>query len=197
MAPNVSVSDNFKVRAPPYRVVVILMSRPQSQRVRHPGYRPQTTWRLPEIVSVGFFFFVILFLEGVAPTAYQNRMRASTDDHHVEESRPSNSSTFHPHENHEVAIGNTSAECDADTTSYFILSFLLMSFLVHDPFFCIARRPVFDGLPPNDLGSMNVRCPFCDALHWENECVSLSRVGHPDYRPQTTWRLREIVSVGF
>jgi hypothetical protein len=57
-----------------------------------------------------------------------------------------------------------------------------MLFSVHDPFFCIARRPVFDGLPPNDLGAMNVRCPSCDALHWENESVSSSRVGHPEFQ---------------
>ena len=52
-----------------------------------------------------YFSFTIVGIEGVAPTAYQNRMRVSTDDHHVEESHPSNSSTFHPQEDHhEVAM---------------------------------------------------------------------------------------------
>jgi hypothetical protein len=60
--------------------------------------------------------------------------------------------------------------------------FLLMFISVHDPFFCIARRPVIDGLSPNDLGPMNVHCPSCDALHWEGEHVSSSRVGHPEFQ---------------
>ncbi|KAF8805649.1 hypothetical protein BYT27DRAFT_7296327 [Phlegmacium glaucopus] len=47
--------------------------------------------------------------------------------------------------------------------------------------FCIARRPVLDTLPMNDLGIMNVHCPFCDALHWDDECVSSSRRNRPEF----------------
>jgi len=47
--------------------------------------------------------------------------------------------------------------------------------------FCIARQPVLDTLPANDLGIMNILCPFCDALHWLDERVSSSRVGHPEF----------------
>jgi hypothetical protein len=132
------------------------------------------------------FLFTIDGIEGVAPTAYQNRLPARSDDHHIEESRLSSSLTSHPHENHQVAVGNSASgtNCDGDETSMGFLSITVLSlmlFSVQDPFFCIGRRPVFDGLTPNDLGAMNVRCPSCDALHWENECVSSSRIGHPEF----------------
>ena len=52
---------------------------------------------------------------------------------------------------------------------------------VHDPLFCIAWRPVLDTLPANDLGIMNILCPFCDALHWVDEHVSSLRAGHPEF----------------
>jgi hypothetical protein len=29
---------------------------------------------------------------------------------------------------------------------------------------------------------MNICCPHCDALHWSDEQVSSSRVGHPEFR---------------
>ena len=135
------------------------------------------------------FLFTIDGFEGVAPTAYQNRLPASSlaDDHHIEESHLSSSLTSHSHKNHHVVVGYSASgtNCDGDETSMGFLSITvlsLMSFSVQDPFFCIGRRPVFDGLTPNDLGAMNVRCPFCDALHWENECVSSSRVGHPEFQ---------------
>jgi hypothetical protein len=51
----------------------------QSQRIRCPNYRPRTTWRLPEIVSVtishSFHFFrceseFLLIIKAVAPTSF-------------------------------------------------------------------------------------------------------------------------------
>lgn len=36
-------------------------------------------------------------------------------------------------------------------------------------------------LPVNDLGIMNLYCFYCDALHWLNEHVSSSRIGHPEF----------------
>ena len=49
------------------------------------------------------------------------------------------------------------------------------------PFFCIARRPVLDTLHVNDIGVMDVHCPYCDALHWLDERVSSSRIGRPEF----------------
>ena len=40
------------------------------------------------------FLFTINGIEGVVPMAYLNRMSASSDHHHVEESCPSSSLTF-------------------------------------------------------------------------------------------------------
>lgn len=50
------------------------------------------------------------------------------------------------------------------------------------PLFCAARRPVEDSLSANDLGVMNVQCPYCDALHWPDERVSSSTVSHPEFQ---------------
>jgi hypothetical protein len=52
---------------------------------------------------------------------------------------------------------------------------------VHDSFFCIARRPVPDNLHINDLGNMNICCPFCSALHWLDERVSTSTISRPEF----------------
>ena len=52
---------------------------------------------------------------------------------------------------------------------------------MHNPSFCIARRPVLDTLHVNDLEIMNICCPFCGALHWLDERVSSSRVGNPEF----------------
>jgi hypothetical protein len=52
---------------------------------------------------------------------------------------------------------------------------------VHSASFCIARRPVVDSLHVNDIGRMNVQCPFCNALHWNDERVSSSKHGHPEF----------------
>ena len=60
--------------------------------------------------------------------------------------------------------------------------FSLTLFLGQNPFFCIARQPVLDTLTPIDLGDMNICCPFCNALHWIDERVSSSRVGHPEFQ---------------
>ena len=51
----------------------------------------------------------------------------------------------------------------------------------HHVLFCIARQPVFDTLPANNLDIMNIHCPFCGALHWLDERVSSSRAGHPQF----------------
>ena len=48
--------------------------------------------------------------------------------------------------------------------------------------FCIARRPLLDTLHVHDLGLMNICCPFCDALHWQDERVSSSRRAHPEFQ---------------
>jgi len=48
--------------------------------------------------------------------------------------------------------------------------------------FCIARRPLDDNVSANDLGLMNICCPYCDALHWLDEQVSSSRVGQPEFQ---------------
>ena len=34
----------------------------------------------------------------------------------------------------------------------------------------------------HDLGDMNIRCPFCNALHWRDERASSSTIGHPEFR---------------
>ena len=56
---------------------------------------------------------------------------------------------------------------------------MLTCLTVHDPLFCIAHHPVCDMLPVN---VMNIHCSFCDALHWMDEHVSSSKIGHPDFR---------------
>lgn len=48
--------------------------------------------------------------------------------------------------------------------------------------FCVARQRVADNIGPIDLGLMNIHCPYCDALHWLDERVSSSRVGHPEFQ---------------
>lgn len=53
---------------------------------------------------------------------------------------------------------------------------------MHGSFFGIGRRPVLDSLPVNDLGNMNICCPYCNALHWLDERISSSRIGHPEFR---------------
>jgi hypothetical protein len=63
-----------------------------------------------------------------------------------------------------------------------LFSIVLMSLLVHNSSFCIARQPVADDLGPIDLGLMNIHCPYCDALHWLDERVSSSRVGRPEFQ---------------
>lgn len=57
-----------------------------------------------------------------------------------------------------------------------VVSILIETLSDHNPWFCIARRPVIDTIHVHDLGTMNIRCPYCDALHWEDEKVSSSRV---------------------
>ena len=39
-----------------------------------------------------------------------------------------------------------------------------------------------DTIPVHDLGRMNIECPFCTALHWLDEHVSLSMVHHPEFK---------------
>lgn len=51
----------------------------------------------------------------------------------------------------------------------------------HNSMFEIAHRPVLDSLHVNDLGNMNVQCPFCGALHWLDERVSSSTISHPEF----------------
>ena len=64
----------------------------------------------------------------------------------------------------------------------FISLFLRLIFLVvRSPFFCLARQPVVDNLHVNDLGYMNIQCSFCGALHWNDEHLASSRVGHPQF----------------
>jgi hypothetical protein len=67
--------------------------------------------------------------------------------------------------------------------SFSCLCFALTSFSgqLESSLFCIARRPVFDSLAPIDLGSMNIHCSYCEALHWLEERVSSSRVGLPEF----------------
>ena len=57
-----------------------------------------------------------------------------------------------------------------------------MFLIAHSPLFCIACRAVIDTFPVNDLGLMSICCPFCNALHWEDESVSSSRIGHLEFR---------------
>lgn len=57
-----------------------------------------------------------------------------------------------------------------------------MFFLVRGPSFCIARKPVVDSLSAIDIGFMNIRCSYCNALHWFDERVSSSRVNHPEFQ---------------
>jgi hypothetical protein len=52
---------------------------------------------------------------------------------------------------------------------------------VRSPLFCIGRRPLLDSLHVNDLGNMNICCPFCGAFHWIDERVSSSTVSHPQF----------------
>ena len=53
--------------------------------------------------------------------------------------------------------------------------------IARNPLFAIARRPTVDTINVHDLGPMNIHCPFCDALHWKEERVLSSRVGHPEF----------------
>ena len=52
---------------------------------------------------------------------------------------------------------------------------------MRNPFFGIARRPVIDTFRVHDLGDMNILCPFCDALHWQDERVSSSTINCPQF----------------
>ena len=59
----------------------------------------------------------------------------------------------------------------------------MLTFLIaHSPLFCIAHHAVLDTIPVNDLGLMNICCPSCNAIHWEDESVSSSRIGRPEFR---------------
>ena len=57
-----------------------------------------------------------------------------------------------------------------------------MTFVGRSSSFCVARQPVNDNLPANDLGLMNIQCPHCNALHWTEERVSSSRIGQPEFQ---------------
>src|SRR5437879_1775832 len=65
----------------------------------------------------------------------------------------------------------------------FLKKFLFMFFIsiVRRPLFCIARRAVIDSLSVNNVGKMNVECPFCHAFHWLDERVSSSSISHPEF----------------
>jgi hypothetical protein len=39
-----------------------------------------------------------------------------------------------------------------------------------------------DTIAVNDIGFMNIACPFCKALHWHDERVTSSRVNHPEFK---------------
>ena len=70
-----------------------------------------------------------------------------------------------------------------------IVSYVLNSNISFFPFetaqphslFGVARHPVDDTLSANDLGMMDIKCPFCNALHWRDERVSSSRINHPEF----------------
>ena len=102
----------------------------------------------------------------------------TTSQNHVNEG----SASFSTVHQHQIPVINSPEDLETNTMSVWCSlsssSFHSFCFLVHNPIFCIARQPVVDTLPPIDLGPMNISCPFCGALHWADECVSLSRVGH-------------------
>ena len=58
---------------------------------------------------------------------------------------------------------------------------MLTCFTIIAALFCVARHPVPDTLAVNDVGFMDRRCNFCDALHWLDERVSSSTIRHPDF----------------
>jgi len=59
---------------------------------------------------------------------------------------------------------------------------LLNSFIVWNPLFCVAREPVVSTIATDDLGWMNIECPFCKAFHWLDEHVSSSTIYHPEFK---------------
>ena len=93
------------------------MSCRQSERVRHPGYRPQTTWRLPKIVSVVFFFscFHIYnqWFSGRSSNGVSKSDALSSNDDRIEETHLSNTSTFHPRMNLDAGVENSGSGPDS------------------------------------------------------------------------------------
>ena len=171
----------------------------KSVRIHSPSYQPRMTWRLPEIVSVCFFFgggigdcydtrvFIFILLKGVAPSSFvrpphqhietypEDTAHSPTvcdhpdgrgDPHAMQQGLPSHVDT------QTVAVSDNGAVHHGSSTH---------APAGHHVLFCIARQPVFDTLPANNLDIMNIHCPFCGALHWLDERVSSSRAGHPQF----------------
>lgn len=119
---------------------------------------------------------MITGFQGVAPTTYEREDVATF----VDEERSTNIVS----ENDVLDVGHETVPISMFYG--FIVrrhfSFFLTIFLVHGSSFCVARQPVVDSLCSIDLGLMNVQCPYCKALHWSDECVTSSRVGHPEFQ---------------
>ena len=61
--------------------------------------------------------------------------------------------------------------------------FIFWGFLntVCSSLFCAAQCPVDDMLPANDLGPMNIQCPFWHTFHWIEERVPSSSICNPEF----------------
>ena len=120
------------------------------------------------------YFFC--FLKGVAPSSFGRRHHQHIETY-LEDTARSPTVHYHPERrgnqhpmlqilpSHVITTHHGSTDTPA----------------AHDALFCIARQPVLDTLAANDLGFMNIHCPFCDTLHWLDERVSASRAGHPEF----------------
>jgi hypothetical protein len=49
----------------------------------------------------------------------------------------------------------------------------------NDSLFLAARRPYQEPILRHDVGDMDVKCPWCGALHWMNEKLSHSSRTNP------------------
>ena len=158
----------------------------QSVRIHCPSYQPRTTWNLLEIVSVCWSLLCTLesfndrwllsYLKGVAPTAYQCHSPTFTVNVKTSHSRDDIIVPYVGHPTVHISSNDGVQDPSSEERGLDVRT------SAPGPLFCAAQRPVEDSLSANDLGIMNVQCPYCDALHWPDEHVLSSTVSHPEFQ---------------
>ena len=138
----VSIVSVTKCLTLPYLLFFVTSLMPaeprQSARIRSPSYRPRTTWRLPEIVSVWQSsvwktWNLYLFLQGVAPSPYRDRNYPRWPQESTSSPVVAYSTTEHGHRSHDrvrhlglefesnSSIDFETAGVDSDMSTYLCL----------------------------------------------------------------------------